>query len=92
MSTSSQQERRSHARREVELIATVSVDGHQATLTTKDLSKGGAFLNKGESPIPSMGAELFVEIASTGDGDEPIVARAEVVRVTKNGFGIVFLE
>jgi len=92
MSTTSKQERRNHERHEVEITATISVDGHQATLTTRDLSKGGAFLFKGDSPIPPMGTELFVEISSTEDADEPLVTRAEVIRVTSNGFGIIFLE
>ncbi|MFV1997765.1 MAG: PilZ domain-containing protein [Acidiferrobacterales bacterium] len=92
MSASNKQERRNYARRDVEVTATVSVEGHQATLTTKDLSEGGAFLKKGDSPIPSLGTELFVEISSTGGNDEPIVTRAEVIRVTSDGFGIIFLE
>ena len=76
----------------MEVIATVSVEGHRAILKTKDLSEGGAFLIKGDSPIPPMGTELFVEITSVGEHDEPMVAHAEVVRVTSEGFGIVFLE
>jgi len=92
MSTSSNQERRNHARQQVELIATVSVDGHKAILKTRDLSKGGAFLKKGDSPIPPMGTELFVEISSAEESGEPMVVQAEVVRVTDSGFGIVFLE
>lgn len=92
MSVISKKERRNHARHEVEVIATVSVDGHKAILKTKDLSSGGAFLKKSDSPIPAIGTELFVEISSTGDSDEPMITRAEVVRVTSGGFGIIFLE
>ncbi len=92
MSKSSNHERRNHVRHPMEIIATVSVEGHQTALTIKDLSKGGAFLKKGDSAIPPMGTELFVEISSTDDSEEPIVTRAEVVRVMSDGFGIIFLE
>ena len=86
------QENRKHTRQEVELVTTVSVDGHKAVLTTKDLSDGGAFLQKGDAPMPPEGAEVFVEISAIIEGGDPMVAQARVVRVTPDGFGIVFLE
>ncbi len=89
---SNKHERRKYTRREVEVTTTVSLDGHQTVLKTKDLSDGGAFLQKGNSPIPAMGAEVFVEISPMEDGGETIVVRAKVVRVAPDGFGIIFLE
>ena len=85
-------ERRDHDRRQIEVTATVSVDGHHATLKTRDLSDGGAFLRKGDAALPSIGAEVFVEISAADSADDPIVLRAEVVHVTSEGMGIVFLE
>lgn len=86
------QERRRQDRREVEVTATVTVDGHHATLKTRDLSKGGAFLKKGDAPLPPAGTELFVEISAIDGNDDPMVMRAEVVHVTSKGIGIIFLE
>lgn len=86
------QEHRKYARRQIEVTTTVSVDGHQVVLKTKDLSDGGAFLQKGNSPIPAMDTEMFVEISSAEDGAEPMVTRAKVVHVAADGFGIIFLE
>lgn len=89
---SNNNERRKHTRREVEVSTTVSMDGHQTVLKTKDLSDGGAFLQKGNSPIPAMGTIVFVEISPMENGGEPMVVRAKVVRVAPDGFGIIFLE
>lgn len=86
------QERRDHDRRDVEVTTTITVDSHHATLKTKDLSKGGAFLKKGDAPLPPEGTELFIEISAIDSNDDPIVMRAEVVRVTSEGIGIIFLE
>ena len=88
----SSQERRDSDRREVEVTATVTVDGHHATLKTKDLGKGGAFLKKGDTDLPPEGTEIFVEISDTAGNGDPIVMRAEVVHVTSEGIGILFLE
>lgn len=86
------QENRKHARQEVELVTTISVDGHKAVLKTKDLSDGGAFLQKSDAPVPPVGTEVFVEISAIIEGEESMVAQARVVRVTPDGFAIVFLE
>jgi hypothetical protein len=87
-----EQERRDHERRQVEVAATVSVGGHQTILKIRDLSDGGAFLKKGDEPLPPQGSEVFVEIAPISGGDDPMITRAEVVHVTSEGIGIVFLE
>jgi len=92
MTLPNSQERRDYDRREVEVTATITVDGHHATLKTRDLSKGGAFLKKGDAPLPPEGTELFVEITSEDNNDDPMVMRAEVVHVTPEGIGILFLE
>lgn len=92
MTMPNSQERRDHDRREVEVTATVTVDGHHATLKTRDLSNGGAFLKKGDGPLPPAGTELFVEISAINSHDDPMVMRAEVVHVTSEGIGIIFLE
>lgn len=83
---------RKHDRKQVDVLSNVSVDGHETTLKIKDLSEGGAFVRKGDAPIPPIGTEIFVEIPAVIEGDEPLVAQAKVVRVTADGFAIIFLE
>ncbi len=92
MPVTNKQERRNHERRQLEVAATVSVGGHQTILDIGDLSDGGAFLKKGDEPLPPQGTEVFVEITPISEGDDPMIMRAEVVHVTSEGMGIVFLE
>lgn len=89
---SDKNENRQYRRKQVDFNSTVSIDGRQTTLRVKDLSEGGAFVRKGDFPIPPIGTELFVEIPALIEGDEPLVAQARVVRVTADGFAVVFLE
>ncbi|KPK12379.1 MAG: hypothetical protein AMJ68_02535 [Acidithiobacillales bacterium SG8_45] len=85
-------ERRQYERKEVERKAIVSLDGHETTVLTGDISQGGAFLKRGSEPLPSEGAEIYVDIQTDVPGEEPMVARARVVRVTEEGIGIVFVD
>ena len=85
-------EKRQHERVEVSRKAVVSVDGHETTVETRDLSEGGAFLKRGSSPLPTEGTELYVDIFPENPDEEQMIARARVVRVTEEGIGIVFLE
>jgi hypothetical protein len=85
-------ERRQYERKEVERKAIVSLDGHETTVMTGDISQGGAFLKRGSEPLPSEGADIYVEIQTDIPGEDPMIARARVVRVTEEGIGIVFIE
>jgi hypothetical protein len=92
VSTDLGRERRRHERVEVSRTAVVSVDGHETTVETRDLSNGGAFLKRGSAALPTEGTELYVDIHPDDPNEEPMIARARVVRVTEEGIGIVFLE
>jgi len=85
-------ERRRHERKEVERKAVVTLDGHETTVLTGDLSTGGAFLKRGSEPLPREGAEIYVDIQTDIPGEDAMVARARVVRVTEDGIGIVFID
>lgn len=62
------------------------------SLTTRDLSHGGAFIVKGDAPLPPVGAIVTVKAEKPeGDGAEPPVIRARVVRKTEDGIGVQFI-
>lgn len=83
---------RRHTRRPVNRTARLIQRGEElARLTTRDLSFGGVFLRRGEGPVPSVGAEVAVELESE-DGAEPRLVRARVVRVTELGIGLAFID
>ncbi len=91
MANQKHDERRQHERVEVHRTAVISYEGHKTTVETIDLSNVGAFLQRGNSPLPTEGSKIFVDIAPDSPDEEPMIAEAKVVRVTESGIGIVFI-
>lgn len=66
-------------------------DGRQYTCCTRDMSTTGLFLEYGNNEQPEIGSIVQVKVASDlGMPDAPLV-KAEVVRLTDEGYGIMFL-
>ena len=60
---------------------------------TKNISDGGLFLILDDIEMPPIGTEVQVRLQNQlGDGEEPPVNRAMVVRNEGNGIGLEFLE
>lgn len=67
--------------------------GHQAiTLQARDVSDGGVFLERGDHPLPPMGAEVYLHVMGELDGEDPPTVKAKVVRVMDQGIGLYFME
>ncbi len=73
--------------------------GETVTLTTNDISGGGAFLRWEEGQKPDLRGllelqsddELMLQVFGLlGDGDEPPRVRAQVVRVHDDGIAVKF--
>ena len=65
-------------------------DGQQFKLCTKNMSTTGLFLEVGTHPVPEIGSIVQVQVSSElGMPDAPLV-NAKVVRITPEGFGIMF--
>ncbi len=91
-----QAQRRASPRRPAEVRVLVGDAQHRVHGTirfdTRDLSLGGAFLRS--DLLFEVGEQLEVELAV--DGDQPVHARARVVRVDQSeespGMGIAFID
>ncbi|MDQ1362717.1 MAG: hypothetical protein QG652_577 [Pseudomonadota bacterium] len=60
---------------------------------TKNISDGGLFLVIDEVKLPAVGTEVKVRLKNQlGDGEEPPVNRAKVVRHDPDGMGLEFIE
>lgn len=60
---------------------------------TKNISDGGLFLVIDEVKLPVVGTEVKVRLKNQlGDGEEPPVNRAKVVRHDPDGMGLEFIE
>lgn len=87
-------ERRQHVRIEVPMPVLVT---HHALgtneLITVDICDNGVFLKAEATQCPPIGDEVTLQLKGgiLGDGEEPPLVRARVVRVTENGMGIEFL-
>ncbi len=94
MSKISSNEQRKHLR--IGLIVDIELtlpEQGQITVRTKNISDGGLFLILDDIELPPMGTEVQVRLKNQlGDGDEPPVNRAMVVRAEGNGIGLEFLE
>lgn len=61
-------------------------------LCTRDLSHGGAFILRGEAPLPPAGALITVKAQKPeGDGADTPVIRARVVRCSEEGIAVQFI-
>jgi hypothetical protein len=87
-------ERRQHVRIEVPMPVLLT---HHALgtneLVTVDICDNGIFLKAEPDQCPTVGDEVTLQLKSgiLGDGEEPPLVKARVVRVTEDGIGIQFL-
>jgi len=60
---------------------------------TRNISDGGLYLILDDIDLPAVNTEVKVRLKNQlGDGEEPPVNRAKVVRQEPDGIGLVFLE
>lgn len=60
---------------------------------TKNISDGGLFLVLDNIEIPPIGTEVQVRLQNQlGDGEEPPINRARVVRHEPDGIGLEFID
>ena len=60
---------------------------------TKNISDGGLFLVVESIQLPAVGTEVKVRLKNQlGDGEEPPINRAVVVRHESDGIGLEFIE
>lgn len=87
-----QSNRRTDNRLDVCLKVEVTyADGSTTAFCTKNMSTTGLFLEKGDNDLPEIGSIVHIKVsAELGIEDAPLV-RAEVVRRTEEGVGIMFL-
>lgn len=63
------------------------------SVRTKNISDGGLYLILDDIQLPAVGTEVKVRLKNQlGDGEEPPVNRARVVRHETGGIGLEFLE
>ncbi|MDH5443975.1 MAG: PilZ domain-containing protein [Gammaproteobacteria bacterium] len=95
MSKQKDPNRRSDNRLDICLKVLVTyTDGNQYSLCTQNMSTTGLFLEVGDGdmPFPKLGSTITVQVSSElGMPDAPEV-KATVVRITDEGFGIMFLQ
>jgi PilZ domain len=94
MSKISSSEQRKHLRIGLIVDIELTLPGQDnITVRTKNISDGGLFLVLDNVELPPMGTEVQVRLKNQlGDGDEPPVNRAMVVRAESNGIGLEFME
>ncbi len=62
-------------------------------VSTRNISDGGLYLILDDIELPPVGTEVQVRLKNQlGDGEEPPLNRAKVVRHEPDGIGLVFLE
>ncbi|VAW59252.1 hypothetical protein MNBD_GAMMA11-2618 [hydrothermal vent metagenome] len=62
-------------------------------VSTRNISDGGLYLILDDIQLPCVGTEVKVRLKNQlGDGEEPPINRAKVVRHEPDGIGLVFLE
>ena len=68
-------------------------DQEPVNVRTKNISDGGLFLVIDNIELPPVGTEVMVRLKNQlGDGEEPPINRAMVVRHDPDGVGLQFLE
>ena len=94
MSKISSQEQRKHLR--IGLVVDIELtknDQNTVCVRTRNISDGGLFLVLDDVELPPIGTEVQVCLKNQlGDGEEPPVNRALVVRHEGGGVGLKFLE
>ncbi len=71
----------------------IRCDGYPLlTVSTGDISHGGAFLQCEVDEFPPVGTEIVMKaIKPMGDGEDPPLVKARIVRATADGVGVQFL-
>ena len=94
MSKLSQHELRRHLRIGLVIDIELTLPGEEAVLVrTKNISDGGLFLVVEGIQLPTLGTEVKVRLKNQlGDGEEPPINRAMVVRHESDGIGLEFIE
>jgi len=94
MSKISSSEQRKHLRIGLIVDIELTLPGQEnISVRTKNISDGGLFLVLDNTQMPPLGTEVQVKLKNQlGDGEEPPVNRAMVVRVEADGIGLEFLE
>ena len=94
MSKLSSSELRRHLRIGLVVEIELTLPGQKAAnVLTKNISDGGLFLVVDGTQLPAIGTEVKVRLKNQlGDGEEPPVNRAMVVRHEPDGIGLEFIE
>ena len=94
MMTPAKEDQRKHLRIGLVVEIELTFPGEQPIhVRTRNISDGGLFLILDEIETPELGTEVQVRLKNKlGDGEEPPVNRARVVRHDKDGIGLEFLE
>ena len=94
MSKISSSEQRRHLR--IGLVVDIELtlpDVGKVTVRTRNISDGGLFLVLDDLELPPIGTEVQVRLKNQlGDGEEPPINRAMVVRQEPDGIGLAFIE
>ncbi len=93
MSIKSGKEMREHLRIGVVVDIELTVPGRDTvTVRTRNISDGGLFLILDDIEMPAIGTEVMVKLKNQlGDGEEPPLNHAAVVRHEPEGIGLKFL-
>ena len=94
MKKTTSKEQRKHLRigLVVDIEMTLPLEGI-VTVRTRNISDGGLFLILDNVEMPTIGTEVQVRLKNQlGDGEEPPINRARVVRHEPNGIGLEFLD
>jgi len=87
-------ERRRHLRIGLVVEIELTLPGQKKVIVrTRNISDGGLFLVLDDIEMPPIGTEVQVRLKNQlGDGEEPPINRATVVRHEPHGIGLAFLE
>ena len=94
MSKLSSSELRRHLRIGLAVEIELTLPGQEPRhVRTKNISDGGLFLIIDDIKLPALGTEVTVRLKNQlGDGEEPPLNRALVVRHESDGIGLEFIE
>lgn len=94
MSKLSSSELRRHLRIGLTVEIELTLPGQPPVcVRTRNISDGGLFLIFDDIALPAIGTEVKVRLKNQlGDGEEPPVNRAKIVRHEPDGIGLEFIE
>jgi len=87
-------ENRKHLRIGLIVEIELTVPGQDMVcVNTRNISDGGLYLILDDIQLPDIGSEVQVRLKNQlGDGEEPPINRARVVRHEPDGIGLEFLD